>query len=67
MSSITMDEAERIARILFPEDVSDGSDCHNMVGRKGEPCPICADNNETWQAKIKLVCDAVNNNPSQQP
>lgn len=63
MSSITHDEAERIARILFPGEASHG-DCRNEWGRAAQPCRICADKNAEWQAKIKLVCDAVNNNPA---
>lgn len=47
--------AIKAARQLFPDAYHDGSDCKNMIGHKGEPCPICADNAREWLMTVDRV------------
>lgn len=47
--------AEALAKRLFPEDYHDGSDCRAEVGREGQPCRICAERAEAWQARLAQV------------
>lgn len=52
---ITQQRAIVVAMALFPDEVADGSDCHNQYGREGEPCEICASRNASWTNRVAEV------------
>lgn len=52
---ITEQQAEAIARRLFPDLISDGSDCKAEIGRVGLPCRPCHEKNEAWTQCLELV------------
>lgn len=52
---VTEDRAALVARLLFASDYSDGGDCRDEVGRKGEPCNVCAERNRAWDARVAEV------------
>jgi hypothetical protein len=50
---------ERVAKALFPEEFSDGTDCHDDNRRPGEPCEMCAANWAGWQERLTQVSNAI--------
>lgn len=57
---ISEPQAQAIARRLFPDLFSDGSDCKAEIGREGLPCRACAEKNLTWLqcvADVKLAIE----------
>jgi hypothetical protein len=52
---VTQDRAITAARLLFPDEVADGSDCRAEIGREGEPCRSCAARNAAWVARVREV------------
>ena len=52
---ITQQQAEAIAKRLFPDLISDGSDCKAEIGREGLPCRPCQEKNEAWTHCLELV------------
>ncbi len=52
---ITQERAIYVASKLFPDDMTDGSDCKNESGRVGEPCNVCADKNKQWSDRVREV------------
>ncbi|MCO5072091.1 MAG: hypothetical protein M9944_12875 [Rhizobiaceae bacterium] len=57
--TVTDEDVEKVARALFPDDIADGSDCHDEWGREGQPCSVCAGKNEWWQSRLKTVREAL--------
>lgn len=56
---VTQGRAIRAARLLFPDEYADGSDCRMETGREGEPCRFCAERNVQWTARVAQVRDAM--------
>lgn len=54
-------DIEKIAKVLFPDEYHDGTDCRNFYKAPGEPCPICADKKEYWERRMKQVAEAIAN------
>lgn len=52
---VTEGRAVTVARKLFPEEYSDGSDCRNEFGRIGESCRICIAKNAAWDKRVAEV------------
>jgi hypothetical protein len=52
---VTQGRAHAAAATLYPEEVTDGSDCRAEVGREGEPCRACAAANERWTERVRQV------------
>lgn len=49
-----------IVASLFPDDVHNGSDCRNEIGREGQRCRICEEHYQRWINTQKRVQDAIN-------
>lgn len=52
---ISQRRAIMVARALFPDEIADGSDCRAEHGREGEPCRVCAENNQRWKDRVREV------------
>lgn len=52
---ITDNQAAIAARELFPDDYADGTDCRAEIGKEGEPCSACAENNRRWNERVEQV------------
>lgn len=52
---ITKQQAGAIAKRLFPDLVSDGTDCKAEIGREGLPCRACHEKNQAWTLCLELV------------
>lgn len=48
-----------IAAALFPDEVSDASDCLEEIGREGLPCRHCAARNEQWAFRLRQTRAAI--------
>lgn len=57
---VSQRRAIAVARALFPDEYkAEPTDCRNFVNKPGEPCPICADNNERWSNRVREVRKAM--------
>jgi hypothetical protein len=56
---ITEARAISVARALFPGDYHSGIDCRSQIGKKGEPCDICAGQIEYWNILVNNVREAM--------
>lgn len=52
---ITRERAIVVASKLFADEVADGSDCRQEVGRVGLPCTACAQRNAQWNKRVDEV------------
>lgn len=52
---VSQGRAARVARSLFPDEFSDGSNCMAEEGRKGERCRICDERFATWMHRVREV------------
>lgn len=52
---ISQRRAIMVARALFPDEIATGADCRAEIGREGEPCRACADNNAQWIHRVREV------------
>ena len=52
---VTQGRAIAVARALFADEITDGSDCRAEIGREGEPCRACAARNEAWAERVAQV------------
>lgn len=52
LDMITDNSVEEAAKVLFPHEISDGTDCRFYVGELGAPCRACAIRFETWQMRL---------------
>ena len=51
--------AVKVAKELFPQDFYNGVDCMKEPGREGQPCRICAEKHQNWNARIDQVQKAI--------
>jgi len=56
---VTQRRAIAVASALFPDEVTDGTDCRSEVGREGAPCRFCAEKNEAWTSRVREVRKAM--------
>lgn len=56
---VTEQRATTAARLLFPDDYHDGSDCRNEYGREGLPCRYCAEQRSNWLARVDQTRSAI--------
>jgi hypothetical protein len=52
---LSQSKIEEIAKRLFPDDVSSMADCQGEIGRVGQPCRVCQDNNRVWSERLDQV------------
>ena len=57
---INRKQAEAVAVLLFHDDVHDGGNCRNEIGREGLLCTFCFSQHENWQKRIDQVHKALN-------
>jgi hypothetical protein len=52
---VTQRRAIMVATALFPDEIADGSDCRDEVGRVGLPCTYCNERNQAWRTRVRTV------------
>lgn len=57
--NLTQQQVIAIATRLFPDSVTDGSDCQAEIGREGQPCRACFEKNREWNDCLETVKAAI--------
>lgn len=52
---ISQGRAISVARALFPDEETNGSDCKGEIAREGLPCNVCASRNQQWFNRVAEV------------